>query len=335
MLPNLMKVVEISEAGGPEVLQVNERALPQLEAGEVLIKVVAAGVNRPDVFQRMGIYPPPDGASDLPGLEVSGVIVDGDFGGNSFHIGDRVCALTPGGGYAEYCKAPASNCLPLPKGVDFIGAASLPETYFTVWSNVFDIAHLETGDSLLVHGGASGIGTSAIQIATALGHKVYVTVGSDERVIAIEALGATKGINYKTQDFVEEILKLTDGNGVDVVLDMVSGEYLNRDIKCAAIDGRIVVIAQLGGSRAEINSGLLMRKRVTLTGSTLRPRSVEYKAKIAKELKERVWPLIENGMIKPVIDRVFDFQDASKAHEYMESGNHIGKIVLKISDEIA
>ncbi len=323
-----MRVVEITEPGGSDVLRIGARALPTLDTGEVLIEVKAAGVNRPDIFQRKGIYPPPEGASDLLGLEVAGVIVDGDVSGTDFKIGDHVCALTPGGGYAEYCKVAASNCLPLPDGLDFVQAASLPETYFTVWSNVFDIGRLKESECLLVHGGASGIGTSAIQIATALGHDVYATVGSDDRVKAVEDMGAAKGINYKCEDFVEEIMQLTDGRGVDVILDMVSGEYINRDIKCAAMDGRIVIIAQLGGSRAEISSGSLMRKRITLTGSTLRPRTIEYKAKIASELRERVWPLFADGSVKPVVDKVFPFEEAAQAHAYMESGAHIGKIVL-------
>lgn len=323
-----MKAVEISTPGGSEVLKLVEREKPVLKAGEVLIRVTAAGVNRPDVFQRKGAYPPPPGASDLPGLEVAGEIVEGDVDGTDFKIGDRVCALTPGGGYAEYCVAPADNCLPIPEGFSDVEAAALPETFFTVWTNVFDRGELVDDEVLLVHGGASGIGTTAIQIARALGHKVYVTVGSDERAAAVEALGATRAINYKTQDFVEEIKALTDGKGVNVVLDMVSGEYINRDIKCLADDGRIVIIAQLGGSKATIDTSQVMRRRLTITGSTLRPRSAAFKTQIARALQERVWPLLAAGKIRPVIHATFPLAQASDAHAMMEGGENIGKIVL-------
>lgn len=323
-----MKAVEISTPGGPEVLKLVEREKPVLKAGEVLIRVTAAGINRPDVFQRKGAYPPPPGASDLPGLEVAGEIIEGDVEGTDFKIGDRVCALTPGGGYAEYCVAPAGNCLPIPEGFSDVEAAALPETFFTVWTNVFDRGELADDEVLLVHGGASGIGTTAIQIARALGHKVYVTVGSDERAAAVEALGATRAINYKTQDFVEEIKALTDGKGVNVVLDMVSGEYINRDIKCLADDGRIVIIAQLGGSKATIDTSQVMRRRLTITGSTLRPRSAAFKTQIARALQERVWPLLAAGKIKPVIHATFPLAQASDAHAMMEGGENIGKIVL-------
>ena len=323
-----MKAVEISTPGGPEVLKLVEREMPVLKQGEVLIRVTAAGINRPDVFQRKGSYPPPPGASDLPGLEVAGEIVEGDLTGTSLKIGDRVCALTPGGGYAEFCVAPAGNCLPIPEGFTDVEAAALPETFFTVWTNVFDRGALSGDETLLVHGGASGIGTTAIQIARALGHKVFVTVGSDERAAAVEALGATRAINYKTQDFVEEIKKLTDDKGVDVVLDMVSGEYINRNIKCLADDGRIVIIAQLGGSKATIDTAQVMRRRLTITGSTLRPRSVEFKTQIAQALQQKVWPLLNAGKIKPVIHATFDLAQASDAHAMMEKGENIGKIVL-------
>ena len=323
-----MKAVEISAPGGPEVLKLVEREKPVLKAGEVLIRVTAAGINRPDVFQRKGAYPAPPGASDLPGLEVAGEIVEGDVEGTSFKIGDRVCALTPGGGYAEYCAAPAGNCLPIPEGFSDVEAAALPETFFTVWTNVFDRGELADGEVLLVHGGASGIGTTAIQIARALGHKVYVTVGSDERGAAVEALGATRAINYKTQDFVEEIKALTEGKGVNVVLDMVSGEYINRDIKCLADDGRIVIIAQLGGSKATIDTSQVMRRRLTITGSTLRPRSAAFKTQIARALQERVWPLLAEGKIKSVIHATLPLAQASDAHAMMEGGEKIGKIVL-------
>ncbi|MGO1767990.1 MAG: NAD(P)H-quinone oxidoreductase [Advenella sp.] len=323
-----MKAVEISTPGGPEVLKLVEREKPALKKGDVLIRVTAAGINRPDVFQRKGSYPPPPGASDLPGLEVAGEIVEGDVSGTSLKIGDRVCALTPGGGYAQFCVAPAGNCLPIPEGFSDVQAAALPETFFTVWTNVFDRGALSDDEVLLVHGGASGIGTTAIQIARALGHQVFVTVGSDERAAAVEALGATKAINYKTQDFVEEIKKLTDGKGVDVVLDMVSGEYINRNIQCLADDGRIVIIAQLGGSKATIDTAQVMRRRLTITGSTLRPRSVEFKTQIAQALQEKVWPLLASGKIRPVIHATFPLAQASDAHAMMEKGENIGKIVL-------
>ncbi len=325
-----MKAVEISTPGGPEVLKLVEREKPVLKQGDVLIRVTAAGINRPDVFQRKGAYPPPPGASDLPGLEVAGEIVEGDLTGTSLKIGDRVCALTPGGGYAEYCVAPAGNCLPIPEGFSDVEAAALPETFFTVWTNVFDRGALSGDETLLVHGGASGIGTTAIQIARALGHKVFVTVGSDERAAAVEALGASKAINYKTQDFVEEVKKLTDGKGVDVVLDMVSGEYINRNIQCLADDGRIVIIAQLGGSKATIDTAQVMRRRLTITGSTLRPRSVAFKTQIAQALQQKVWPLLDAGQIKPVIHATFALAQASDAHAMMEKGENIGKIVLTV-----
>ncbi|ETD69342.1 NAD(P)H quinone oxidoreductase [Pelistega indica] len=325
-----MKAIEITTPGGPEVLQIVEREKPALKKGEVLIKVHAAGINRPDVFQRQGSYPPPPDASDLPGLEVAGEIVEGDLSGTSFKIGDLVCALTPGGGYAEYCAAPAGNCLPIPKGLNLVEAATLPETYFTVWSNVFDRGQLKGDETLLVHGGASGIGTTAILLAKALGHKVFATVGSDERVKAVETLGADKGINYKTQDFVEEIKQLTQGKGVDVILDMVSGEYINRNLQALAEDGRTVIIAQLGGSKATINSNLLMRRRLTITGSTLRPRSAEFKTDIAKNLAEKVWPLFAQGKLKPVVYATFPFEDVQKAHAMMDAGEQIGKIVLTL-----
>lgn len=323
-----MKAIEISTPGGPEVLKEVEREKPVLKEGEVLIRVTAAGVNRPDVFQRKGAYPPPPGASDLPGLEVAGEIVAGDLSGTTLKIGDKVCALTPGGGYAEYCATPAGHCLPIPGGLSDIEAAGLPETFFTVWTNVFDRGALAEGERLLVHGGASGIGTTAIQIARALGHEVYVTVGSDERAAAVEKLGATKAINYKTQDFVEEIKKLTDNRGVDVVLDMVSGEYINRNIQCLADDGRIVIIAQLGGSKATVDTAQVMRRRLTITGSTLRPRSVPFKTAIARALQERVWPLLASGKIKPAIHATFPYPRASEAHAMMEKGENIGKIIL-------
>lgn len=326
-----MRAIEISQPGGPEVLKIVERAKPIPKVGEVLIKVKAAGINRPDVFQRQGSYPPPAGASDLPGLEVAGEIVGGDVSGTGLSMGDMVCALTPGGGYAEYCVAPAGNCLPIPEGLSAVEAATLPETYFTVWSNVFDRGQLKGNETLLVHGGASGIGTTAILLAKAFGHRVFATVGSDERVKAVEALGADKGINYKTQDFVQEVKALTDGKGVDVILDMVCGEYINRNLESLAEDGRTVIIAQLGGSRATINSGLLMRKRLTITGSTLRPRSAEFKTEIAKNLYQKVWPLFAQGKLKPVVYATFPFEEVQKAHAMMDAGEQIGKIVLTLA----
>ncbi len=325
-----MRAVEIKEPGAPEVLVVAERPMPEPGQGEVLIKVHAAGINRPDVFQRQGNYAPPPGASDIPGLEVAGEIVSGELGASGFKVGDMVCALVAGGGYAEYCVAPIEQCLPIPQGLSMIEAAGLPETYFTVWSNVFDRGALSEGERFLVHGGASGIGTTAIQIATALGHEVFATVGSDERVQAVQSLGATKGINYKTQDFVEEIMAATGGKGVDVILDMVAGDYIARDVKCLADDGRIVMIATLGGSRSSFNANEVMRRRLTITGSTLRPRPVSFKAAIAKQLHERVWPLLSQGRIKPIVHATMPLEDAAKGHAMMEAGEQIGKIILTV-----
>lgn len=325
-----MKAIEIVRPGGPDVLVPVERDVPKPGPGEVLIKVAAAGVNRPDVLQRQGKYPPPPGISDLPGLEVAGEVVDGDAGATGILLGDRVCALVAGGGYAEYVVAPAVQCLPVPAGLSMMEAAALPETCFTVWSNVFMRGRLEEGESLLVHGGASGIGTTAIQIAHALGHEVYATVGSDERARAVEQLGATKGINYKTQDYVEEIRRVTDGRGVDVILDMVAGDYSARNIQCLADDGRVVIIAVLGGIDAGYDAGQVLRRRLTITGSTLRTRPVPFKAGIADALKAKVWPLMESGKFKPVIHASFPLERACDAHALMDSGRHIGKIVLTI-----
>ena len=326
-----MIAIEISQPGGPEVLKPVERPIPEPAAGEVLIKVVAAGVNRPDVFQRKGSYPPPPGASDLPGLEVAGVIVGGDAAAAGFKVGDSVCALVNGGGYAEYCVAPAVQCLPIPAGLSMIEAAGLPETYFTVYSNVFMRGRLSGKESFLVHGGASGIGTTAVQMATAMGHATYATVGSDDRVRAVEHLGAVAGINYKTQDFVAEIKRLTDSKGVDVILDMVSGDYIARDLQCLADDGRIVMIATLGGTKAEqLDLNLMMRRRLTLTGSTLRPRDAAFKGSVATALREHVWPLLEAGKLKPIIHATFPLADAAKAHAMMEAGEQVGKIMLTI-----
>lgn len=325
-----MKAIEISKPGGPEVLVPVERPMPEPGPGEVLIKVAAAGINRPDVFQRQGNYPPPPGASDLPGLEVAGEIVGGDAAAGGFAVGDKVCALVAGGGYAEYCVAPVEQCLPVPKGYSMVEAAALPETYFTVWTNVFDRGALGKGETLLVHGGASGIGTTAVQLAKAMGNTVYATVGSDDRAAAVKALGADHVINYKTHDFVEEVKRLTDGKGVDVVLDMVAGEYINRDINCLADDGRIVIIALLGGAKATIDCSQVMRRRLTVTGSTLRPRPVAFKGEIARSLRERAWPLLEAGTVKPIIHATFPLEKACDGHAMMDAGEQIGKIVLTV-----
>jgi NADPH2:quinone reductase len=330
-----MQAVEISHPGGPEVLVPVERPMPEPKAGEVLIKVAAAGVNRPDTFQRKGNYAPPPGASDLPGLEVAGEIVGGDLAAgdpaaDGLKMGDKVCALIAGGGYAEYCVAPAAQCLPIPAGLTEIEAAGLPETYFTVWSNVFDRGRLSAGETLLVHGGASGIGTTAIQLAKAMGNTVYATVGSDERARAVEELGAALGINYRTQDYVEEVKKATGGKGVDVILDMVAGEYINRNLNCLADDGRAVIIALLGGSKATINADQILRRRLTVTGSTLRPRPVAFKGAIAQALRRHVWPLLEAKMIRPVVHATFPLARACDAHAMMEAGEQIGKIVLTV-----
>jgi NADPH2:quinone reductase len=326
-----MRAIEITQPGGPEVLQPCERPMPELKAGEVLIRVIAAGVNRPDVFQRLGQYPVPLGASDLPGLEVAGEIVDGDLGNSGFKKGDLVCALVQGGGYAEYCAAPLAQCLPVPKGLSPLEAASLPETFFTVWSNVFQRAGLQPGETLLVQGGSSGIGVTAIQIAVAMGHRVFATAGSEDKCRACERLGAERAINYKTEDFSAVVKELTGGKGVDVILDMVGGDYLKREIACLADDGRIVLIALLGGARTEIDLGQVLRRRLSITGSTLRPRPVAFKAQIARELRERVWPLIEAGKIKPVIHQVFPLEQAAQAQALMESSAHVGKIMLEVS----
>ncbi|AQR70471.1 NAD(P)H-quinone oxidoreductase [Janthinobacterium sp. LM6] len=326
-----MRAVAISQPGPADVLQIAERPMPQYKAGELLIKVHAAGINRPDVLQRLGKYAPPAGASDLPGLEVAGEVVDGDFSNTEFKKGDLVCALVQGGGYAEYCAAPAGQCLPLPKGLTALEGASLPENFFTVWSNVFDRCALADGETLLVQGGTSGIGVTAIQLAAALGHRVFATAGSDEKARACEALGAERGINYRTEDFVAVVKELTDGKGVDVILDMVGGDYLPREIDCLADDGRIGLIAVQGGSKAELDLGALLRRRLTVTGSTLRPRSVAFKAAIANHLRATVWPLIEAGKIKPVIHQTFPLEKANEAHALMEASTHVGKIMLQVA----
>ena len=326
-----MRAIEIIHPGGPEVLKLCERPMPVLKAGEVLIKVHAAGVNRPDVLQRTGNYPVPPGASDIPGLEVAGEIVDGDFAGSAFKKGDMVCALVQGGGYAEYCAAPVAQCLPIPKGLSAIEAASLPETFFTVYSNLFERAKLSGDETLLVQGGTSGIGVTAIQMAHAFGHKVWATAGSDDKCRACEALGAERGINYKTEDFVEVVKAATNGKGVDVILDMVAGDYVGREISCLADDGRLVIIALLGGASGKIDFGQILRRRLTITGSTLRPRPVAFKQMIADKLHQKVWPLIETGKIKPVIFKTFSLEQADQAHALMETSTHVGKIMLTIN----
>ena len=326
-----MRAIEITQPGAADVLKLCERPVPQPHEGEVLIKVHAVGVNRPDVFQRMGRYAAPEGASDLPGLEVSGEIVGGDVSGSEFKMGDMVCALLQGGGYAEYCTVPVLQCLPIPKGLTAIEAASLPETYFAVWSNVFDRAGLRSGESLLVQGGTSGIGVAAIQIARARGHRVFATAGSDEKCRVCETLGAERGINYKTEDFVEVVKTHTSGKGVDVILDIMGGSYISREISCLADDGRLVMIALLDGRKGTVDLGQILYRRLTLTGSTLRPRSAEFKGDIARSLREQVWPLLESGEIKPIVYKVYPLEQADQAHLLMESSQHIGKIVLKVN----
>ena len=331
MTERLMRAVEISSFGAPDVLRLGQRPVPQPGVGELLIRVAASGINRPDVLQRAGHYAPPPGASDLPGLEVAGVIEAGDthaMASAGLKVGDRVCALVAGGGYAQWCVAPVGQCLPVPAGLNDIEAASLPETFFTVWSNVFDRGRLQAGEFLLVQGGSSGIGVTAIQLARAWGATVIVTAGSDEKCAACIELGASHAINYKTQDFVAEVQRITNGRGVDVVLDMVAGDYVAREVECLAEDGRLVIIAVQGGVKSAFNAGLVLRRRLTITGSTLRPRSVEFKTAIAQSLRSQVWPLIEQGKVRPVIYQTFDAGDAAAAHALMESNQHTGKIVL-------
>jgi NADPH2:quinone reductase len=327
-----MKAIAITSPGAPQVLRLVERPDPVPGAGEALIRVAASGVNRPDVLQRKGHYPAPPGASDLPGLEVAGTIIAGDeaaLAAAGLRLGERVCALVAGGGYAELCVAPIGQCLPVPQGLSDIEAASLPETFFTVWSNVFDRGRLQPGDWFMVQGGTSGIGVSAIQIAKAAGATVVATAGSDEKCAACLKLGADHAINYRTQDFVEEVRRLTDGRGVDVVLDMVAGDYVARELQCLADDGRVVIIAVQGGTKAQIDAGAVLRRRLTVTGSTLRARPVAFKAAIAQALRQNVWPWLESGRVKPVIHKVFAAADAAEAHALMESNQHIGKLVLQ------
>ena len=325
-----MRAIEITQPGTPDVLQLCERPMPELKPGELMIRVHAAGINRPDVLQRMGHYPVPPGASDLPGLEVAGEIVGGDLIGTPFQLGDMVCALVHGGGYAEYCAAPAGQCLPIPAGLSPLEAASLPENYFTVWANVFDRAQLKGDETLLVQGGSSGIGVSAIQLAAALGHRVFATAGSAEKCAACVELGAERAINYKDEDFVDVVKELTGGKGVDVVLDMVAGDYVAREVTCMAEDGRIALIALLGGAKATIDLGAVLQRRLVISGSTLRPRPVAFKTAIAANLLQTVWPLFEQGKIRPVIYKTFPLEQAAEAHALMESSTHVGKIMLQV-----
>jgi NADPH:quinone reductase len=329
-VPLEMSVVEIAAPGGPEQLKLAQRPVPQPGAEEVLVRVAAAGVNRPDVMQRQGRYPPPPGASDLPGLEIAGEIAALGAKVSGWAIGDKVTALLPGGGYAAYAVAAAPLCLPVPDGISMVEAAAIPETFFTVWTNLFDRGRCQAGDTVLIHGGTSGIGTTAIQLAAAWGARVFATAGSDDKARACERLGALRGINYRTEDFVEVMRAATDGKGVDVTLDMVSGSYVARNLEIAALEGRIVVISLLGGSRAEINMGLILTKRLTLTGSTLRTRTVAQKAAVADAVRKNVWPLLAAGRVRPVIHATFPLAEAAEAHRLMETSNHIGKIVLTL-----
>ncbi len=329
-IPETMSCIEIAEPGGPEQLLETTRPVPEPSAGEVLIRVAAAGVNRPDVIQRQGNYAPPPGTTDIPGLEVAGEIAALGDGVAGWAVGDRLCALVAGGGYGEFVTAPTDQCLPLPQGLSMVEAAALPETFFTVWSNLYQRAHLEGGESLMIHGGTSGIGTTAIQMAGQLGARVIATAGSDEKCRACLELGAERAVNYREEDFVDAAKAFGDGRGVDVILDMVGGDYIQRNIKSLAPDGRLVSIAFLRGAKAEVNFMPVMLKRLTLTGSTLRAQSIERKSAIARALKETVWPLIEDGRIKPVIFRTFPLAQAKEAHELMESNVHIGKIVFDL-----
>jgi putative PIG3 family NAD(P)H quinone oxidoreductase len=329
-MPKEMNVVELAGFGGPDVLKPARRPVPEIGAEEVLIKVAAAGINRPDILQRQGNYTPPPGASDLPGLEVAGTIAAIGDKVKDWKIGDAVMALVAGGGYAEYCPAPAPQCLPVPKGMDMVSAAGIPETFFTVWTNVFERGQLKPGETFLVHGGSSGIGTTAIQLAHQFGAKVLTTVGSPDKAEACRKLGADLAVNYREQDFVKEVMAATGNRGADVILDMVGGDYINRNLACLAVDGRLVQIAHLQGAKAEINISQVMVKRQTITGSTLRPRSVAQKGAIAQALREKVLPLLENGKAKPLIFKTFKLSEAAEAHRLMESSAHIGKIVLTL-----
>ncbi len=325
-----MRAIQIIHPGKPEVLEACERPMPQAGPGEVLIKVHAAGINRPDILQRLGRYRVPEGVTDIPGLEVAGEIIEGDLSNSEFSVGDMVCALLQGGGYAEYCTAPVAQCLPIPKGLSALEAASLPETYFTVWSNVFDRGQLAPGETLLVQGGTSGIGVAAIQIAAARGHRVFATARNHKKCQVCEALGAERAIRYVDEDFAEVVKSQTDGRGVDVILDILGGSYLSREIECLANGGRLVLIGLLGGRSGKLDMGQVLHRGLTVTGSTLRPQPVEFKAKIAANLRQHIWPLLESGQIKPVIHQVYPLDQASKAHALMETREHIGKIVLQV-----
>jgi len=330
-LPREMTVIEIAQPGGPEQLKVAVRPVPQPGEGEVLVRVVAAGVNRPDIMQRQGRYPPPPGASDLPGLEISGEVVALGPNVPGVAVGEQVVALLPGGGYAGYAVAAAPLCLPVPSGVSMVEAAAIPETYFTVWTNLFERGGCKAGDTVLVHGGTSGIGTTAIQLATAWGARVFATAGSELKARACEKIGAIRGIDYRTEDFVEVVRQETAGKGVDLILDIVAGSYVPRNLEAAAVEGRIVVISLLGGSRAEVNFGLVLSKRLTITGSTLRIRSVAQKAMVAAAVRKNIWPLLAAGRARPIIHATFPLAEASAAHALMETSNHIGKIVLTVA----
>jgi NADPH2:quinone reductase len=330
-LPTTMTAMAIKAPGGPEALVAEKRPLPQPGPGEILVRVKAAGVNRPDVAQRQGLYPPPPGASDLPGLEVAGEVAALGEGAHRFAIGDKVCGLAPGGGYAQYCKLPETSALPVPEGLSMLEAAAIPETYFTVWTNVFDRGRLREGETLLVHGGSSGIGTTAIMLGKAFGARVIATAGSPEKCESCRTLGADAAINYRTEDFVAATKAATSGHGADVILDMVGGDYVARNYEAAAEQGRIVQIAFLKDSKVTLDLRRLMMKRLVHTGSTLRPRTVEEKAAIARSLEEKVWPLLRQGRCKPMIHAVFKLEDVPKAHALMESSAHIGKIVLEVS----
>jgi len=325
-----MRAVEISKPGAADVLRLADVAKPAPKANEIVVKVAAAGVNRPDVLQRMGNYPVPAGASPLPGLEIAGEVVEAGSAAKLWKPGDKVCALANGGGYAEYCAVPETQALPVPKNLSMAEAASLPETFFTVWGNVYDRGRLAPGETLLVQGGTSGIGVTAIQMGAATGNRVFATAGSDEKVAACLRLGAQRAFNYRTQDWVAEVRAATDGQGVDVILDMVGGDYVPRELKCLAEEGRLVFIAYLRGPRTELDIDAVMRRRLTITGSTLRPRSAEFKGYVARNLREKIWPLIEAGRIKPQVYRTFALAEAAEAHRLMESSQHIGKIVLTV-----
>ncbi len=329
-IPTKMQAIAVADDNQADSLSLQQHDTPKPDSGQVLIKIAAAGVNRPDIMQRQGLYPPPAGASEILGLEVSGTVIALGENITQFKTGDKVCALITGGGYAEYCAADAGSVLPIPENLSMIEAAALPETFFTVWSNLFGRAQLKCGESLLVHGGSSGIGTTAIQLAKAFGIKVFITAGTDEKLARCQQLGADVVIDYKKQDFVEEIKKVTAGKGVDVILDMVGGDYLPRNLKCLAIEGRLVQIAIQHGAKAEVNLWSLMLKRQTITGSTLRAREPVFKAEIARQLQEKVWILLADGWIKPEIYQTFPLEQAAKAHQLMESGIHIGKIVLSV-----